>query len=262
MAIAVGAMSQQVVCHRGHWRAEGSAQNSLRSLVKADSIGAWGSEFDVWMSADGVLFVNHDATINGVEIARERSEKISLQRLSNGEPIPTLESMLDLATGLKIHLVVELKPHRLPDGTQDIERERKAVEAILAMVHDKGLESRVSYISFSAFATKLLARTAPAGTPVYYLDGKRQSDGTIGIDHDMTPSHLWLAGVTGVDYQLKALVNRPELLDECRDLGMPVNVWTVDKPEGIQWCIDHGLDYITTNEPELTMRMIRDKQLK
>ena len=54
------ANAQEVICHRGYWDAEGSAQNSIRSLVKADSIGAWGSEFDVWMTADGVLVVNHD----------------------------------------------------------------------------------------------------------------------------------------------------------------------------------------------------------
>ena len=67
-AIALAATAQQVICHRGYWDIEGSAQNSLRALVKADSIGAWGSEFDVWMTADGTLVVNHDESYGGVVI--------------------------------------------------------------------------------------------------------------------------------------------------------------------------------------------------
>ena len=30
---------------------------------------------------------------------------------------------------------------------------------------------------------------------------------------------------------------------------MKVNVWTVDRPEDMQWCIDSGVDLITTNQP-------------
>ena len=37
----------RIVAHRGHWNAEGSAHNSIRSLVKADSVGADATEFDV-----------------------------------------------------------------------------------------------------------------------------------------------------------------------------------------------------------------------
>ena len=67
MAVVCGvcAYSQsKVVAHRGYWKTEGSAQNSIRALVKADSIGCWGSEFDVWMTADGKLVVCHDERID------------------------------------------------------------------------------------------------------------------------------------------------------------------------------------------------------
>ena len=43
LALFAGAASaQQVVAHRGYWTAPGSAQNSIRSLVKADSVGVYG----------------------------------------------------------------------------------------------------------------------------------------------------------------------------------------------------------------------------
>ena len=56
----------KVIAHRGYWKTPSSAQNSLRALELADSIGVYGSEFDVWLTKDDVLIVNHDAVINGM----------------------------------------------------------------------------------------------------------------------------------------------------------------------------------------------------
>ena len=39
-----GVMAQtQVIAHRGYWKTDGSAQNSIAALLKADSIGCYGS---------------------------------------------------------------------------------------------------------------------------------------------------------------------------------------------------------------------------
>ena len=35
------AQTTQVIAHRGFWRTEGSSQNSLTALAKADSIGCY-----------------------------------------------------------------------------------------------------------------------------------------------------------------------------------------------------------------------------
>ena len=59
--IGLSAVAQpKIVAHRGYWRAPGSAQNSIASWNKADSVKVYGSEMDVWMNADGGLVVNHD----------------------------------------------------------------------------------------------------------------------------------------------------------------------------------------------------------
>lgn len=50
--------AQEVIAHRGFWTTDGSAQNSLAALVKADSIHCYGSEFDVWLTTDNQLVVN------------------------------------------------------------------------------------------------------------------------------------------------------------------------------------------------------------
>ena len=95
-AMAVNAQKVEVIAHRGYWKTEGSAQNSLRALVKADSIACYGSEFDVWMTADGDLVVNHDAVVEGITIEAAKTADVLALKLKNGENMPTLEQYLKL----------------------------------------------------------------------------------------------------------------------------------------------------------------------
>ena len=119
----------KVVAHRGFWTAEGSAQNSIRALVKADSIGCWGSEFDVWMTQDGKLVVNHDDNINGIVIETSTSKEVTAQKLANGEHVPYLSAYLDaFRKHPNLKVVCELKAHK------NKEVERKAVHQILKMM--------------------------------------------------------------------------------------------------------------------------------
>ena len=57
---SVQAQKSQVIAHRGYWKTAGSAQNSITALQKADSIHCYGSEFDVWLTKDNKLVINHD----------------------------------------------------------------------------------------------------------------------------------------------------------------------------------------------------------
>lgn len=225
----------KVVAHRGYWDAPGSAQNSIRALVKADSINCYASEFDVWLTADKKLIVNHDATINGYEIESTNSDTILNQKLKNGEFISTLEQYLDTAQNLKIDLVLELKPHK------NLDNENEAVKMILEMINEKGLKERTSYITFSRNAfDKFVAQT---DRPVMFLTS-------------VAPDVLKQIGGTGADYHINTFKKNPEWIKQLHDLGLEVNIWTVNSPQDIQWCIDNGADYITTNAPELAQKLI------
>ena len=60
----------QLVAHRGFWKTNpNTAQNSIESLKNAQKLKVYGSELDVRMSKGGVLVVNHDEHINGVEVS-------------------------------------------------------------------------------------------------------------------------------------------------------------------------------------------------
>ena len=82
----------KVIAHRGYWKTEGSAQNSIRSLERASEIGAYGSEFDVHLTADNVLVVYHNNDIQGKHIQSCTYDELKDLQLSNGEKLPTLET--------------------------------------------------------------------------------------------------------------------------------------------------------------------------
>ena len=126
------AQSTQVIAHRGFWKTDGSAQNSIAALVKADSINCYGSEFDVWLTADNQLVVNHDSTFKGVNMQKSTAQQCTAVILDNGEQLPTLRQYLEKAGQLKTRLILELKSHKTP------EQETRAVESIVKMVKDMG----------------------------------------------------------------------------------------------------------------------------
>ena len=243
-ALTASAAQPKVIAHRGYWDTPGSAQNSLRALAKADSVGCFASEFDVWMTSDGVLVVNHDADINGVHIETSPAKKVLAEKLSNGENVPTLDSYLQLAAKQPARIVLELKTH------DSRKHERKAIKDIVAMVKKYGLEDKTDYITFSKYGFQDLIKYTPKGTAVYYLSG------------DYIPWQVKEMGGAGIDYSLKAMKKHPEWVKMSHDLGMEVNVWTVNEPEDMQWCIDHGVDYITTNAPELLQEILKKQEKK
>lgn len=221
----------KVIAHRGFWNTPGSAQNSLAALVKADSIGCYGSEFDVWLTADDELMLNHDGWHDGYSLEKTSSDVLRTLKLSNGENMPTLEQFLDKAKKLKIHLILEMKPLSTP------ERETKAVEMILKLVEEKKLTHRVEYISFSRHVMCEFIRLAPPKTPILYLG------------QDISPKELKQLGATGADYNYWAYHKNPDWLKDLKNSGMTSNVWTVNIPSEMQWCIDNGFDLITTDAP-------------
>jgi glycerophosphoryl diester phosphodiesterase len=56
-------------------------------------------------------------------------------------------------------------------------------------------------------------------------------------------------GITGIDYHFKALQANPEWVKEAHDLGMTVNVWTVDDLDVARQMRDLKVDFITTTGP-------------
>jgi glycerophosphoryl diester phosphodiesterase len=99
--------------HRGLWREDGPAENSLPAIAEACSDG-YGVEFDVRLTADGEVVVFHDATFErmcGVRGAVSETLLAEMRRLRlKGGPdtIPTLTEVLHAINGRCLPLI-ELK---------------------------------------------------------------------------------------------------------------------------------------------------------
>lgn len=243
LTVSQGIQAQHVtraVAHRGYWTCEGSAQNSLTSLQKAYEAGCWGSELDIWLTADGELVVNHDAhTLDGLVIEKTDSKQLLKSKLKNGETLPSLEAYLDAGKSLApMVLVLELKTQSTPERNAELARK------VVDMVKDKGMEDQVEYIAFSNQVGTELIRLAPEAK-VAYLNG------------DKTPAELKELGYTGLDYAVGVLKKNDRWIDEAHRLGLTVNVWTVNKAEDLQYFIDRKADFITTNEPVLLLELLK-----
>lgn len=237
----LSAQSTQVIAHRGFWKTNGSAQNSLSAFYKADSIHCYGSEFDVLMTKDKKLVVNHDSRFKGVSIKEASVDQCTSLKLSNGENMPTLRQYLKLGKKLETKLILELKP--LSTSTD----ESLAVEKIVSMIKKMNLEKRTEYISFSKHAVQEFIRLSPQDTPVYYLKG------------DVDPVELKSWGCAGADYHLSVFKQNPHWFDLIHRLGMKINVWTVNDEKDMKWLIEQGADFITTNEPVLLQKILEEK---
>ena len=86
--------TNKVVAHRGAWKVSGNPQNSIAALKEAVRLGCEGSEFDVWMTGDGVLVANHDPDHMGVPVETSTYQELLEKKLPNGEGIPTVEEYL------------------------------------------------------------------------------------------------------------------------------------------------------------------------
>lgn len=206
LSTCLSAQTTQVIAHRGFWKIEGTAQNSLAALYKADSIQCYGSEFDVYMTADKQLVVNHDSSFKGVKIEKASERECTALTLSNGESLPRLRQYLKLGKKLKTRLILELKTLSTPIN------ETLAIEKIVKMVRKMNLEDRMEYISFSKHAVREFIRLSPKGTPVYYLNG------------DASPQELKTWGCAGADYHISVFKQHPNWIEEIHQLGMKVNV--------------------------------------
>lgn len=221
----------RIIAHRGYWQTEGSAQNSIRALELADEIRVYGSEFDVHLTADDVVVIFHDDTIRGIAIQSALYEEIKDFRLPNGETLPTLEAYLEKGKTLEhTKLVFELKPHQTP------ERNREAARQVVETVNRMGLADRTEYITFDMDAGLEIIRVA-LDAEVAYLRG------------NVPPARLKESGYTGLDYHHSVMLENPEWFAEAKELGMTVNVWTVNDPELITQMASLGADFITTDIP-------------
>lgn len=104
-----------IISHRGK-QDKFSSENTISAIKKAKKVGADMVEIDVYQNRSGTLILSHDDNLKRVananifikNITDDALQKISLK---NGEKVPTLDSVLDVAKKEQISLIIEPKVH-------------------------------------------------------------------------------------------------------------------------------------------------------
>lgn len=238
-----GFATNGVIAHRGAWKAKKLPKNSIASLKQAMKLGVAGSEFDIHETADGVLVVHHDNTFNGLMIEKTNYADLLKFKLSNGEPIPTLEQYIKTGmTQHRTHLIAELKPSIISK-----ERSLELADKVVAMVERLHAQDWVIYISFSY---DILKR-------IHELDPKAR---LMPLQKSVSVPQMKADGMWGIDFYFGAFKKNPELMEVAHSNGLRVNAWTVDKPEVMDELLRRGVDYITTDEPEILLKKVSQRK--
>ena len=223
-----------IYAHRGLHQVE--RENTLESFEAAASLGVDGVELDVQRTLDGYLVVNHDPVVTGREIA-------STPRARLPGYIPTLEeSMIALAdVRVNIELKVRARGSGRPDPPGVLARQ------VLDAVDEGGWTDKVLISSFS-FDECL--------SSLMHDDHVRVGWAVEGTDLRDALARAHSNGLHAVHPYFTALSEPAMAL--AGELGLDVNVWTVNEAPDIERAIGLGAGIVITDEPELAMQ-IRDR---
>lgn len=235
----------KMITHKGYWTAPEAkeAQNSILSFKLAQDLEVWGSEFDVNITKDHRLIVNHNADINGKIIKDCTYDELKDERLSDGSPVATLDDYFELGKTRKTVLELELKSC----GVEELDS--IATVRILDLMKEYGLydPKRVEFQAFSFKVCKLLAQIAPEFSCLY-------------LSGDLSPEEVEKEGLNGVAYSKKVFREHPEWVKDFIARGIKTDVWVINDPEEAKEFIDMGLEQIETDQPLMLREVLGDRE--
>ncbi len=265
-----------VLAHRG--ASAEAPENTLPAFALAESQGADALEIDVRLTADGVVVVHHDDTVDRVTDGRGPVRALTLEGLrrldagyrfsmdggrtfpyrGRGVVIPTLAETL--AAHPTLGMTLDLKDH-------DAEMAR----ATLKTLHNAGAAGRTLLASFDAGVLAEVRRLDPtiatglgeAEARIFYFAYWRRcwlparSPDTIGAALraagrlprsaralQVPPRHRGLSLVTHGS------------VAAAHAAGLAVHVWTIDEPVEMRRLLALGTDGMTSNRPAVARKVI------
>lgn len=238
-----------VSAHRGGAGDDRSSQNTVAAFESAIALGCDYVEFDVRLTADGTAVIFHDDEIDdGTE-----SRSIAGHRLDEltGVVLVTLDEVLDLIRGrIKAHV--------------DLKVRGREIEVVARIVEALGVDDVIITTAEDASVRRLIAwsRDDSPGLLVGLSSSPRSWDGRpwrrrlVRLESAFPRTRVWLSRANLV-VSHKA-VARLSLRSYARRRGLPLLVWTVDRPAELErWMNDPDVWIVTTNYPERAFAAVR-----
>ena len=226
----------------GHRGAMGHApENTMASFALAHRLGVEAIELDVHLSADGVLVVHHDETLDRTTDGQGELAALTLAQLQQldagrhfsaeyaGERIPTLEEVLLWARGVQLPVVIEFKRNL---------NVRAIVAAAIALVDRLDAAADVAFISFDHFVPLGLKQARPGWCT-----------GTLFVGRPVDPVHL--AASARADGLLPNFYFvEPDMVEAAHAAGKWVGCWAPNTDKELGYALAQGVDMIGTNFPD------------
>jgi glycerophosphoryl diester phosphodiesterase len=236
-----------VIAHRGASHA--APENTLAAYKLAAEEGASVAETDVQLTLDGGVIAMHDDTLDRTTdgtgtVGQLTSAQIAaldagtwFGRTFAGEPVPTLDALLEAATGNFV-LCIEIKAGQgIVPRIIEILDARKARDLVLIFSFDYE----------QVALAKALAPDIPA-LALFNRPGNRAGYGNGPIHVAKTLK----ADLIGVDFNGLTV----DFVARAHAAHFPVFVYTVDAPEDVRAAAAMGVDGIITNQPRATQDVL------
>jgi glycerophosphoryl diester phosphodiesterase len=235
-----------VFAHRGGCAL--GPENTLRAFDLGIAAGADGLELDVHLSADGVVVVHHDLTLDRTTnasgpIAARTAAELSRIDAGDGAGIPTLGDVLRRCA--QTRMVIEIKV----DSTM-------AGEAVARTVRDAGAVDRVCVAGFGKRSVGAARALLPHG-----------ASGATGREVRVALYRSWLGwparnhpygGFQVPEISGGHRIVSPRFVRHAHRAGLRVQVWTVDEESDMRRLLGWGVDALISNRPDLARR-VRDE---
>ncbi|MDG2114191.1 MAG: glycerophosphodiester phosphodiesterase [Actinomycetota bacterium] len=215
-----------MIAHRGASRAR--RENTVEAFAHAVDLGADGVEFDVRLSLDGVAVVHHDACVDGGQSIAETAAA------DLPDHLPSLAEALDQCRSVLANVEIKNSP-RSKHYDHDMEVVGLVVDELRARP-----DQQFTVSSFDLATIDAVRAADPALITAHLVD---RGDSTQLLRRMVRHGHQ-------IAHPDDLLVDEV-FVAQARDLGVEVNVWTVDDPERMAEFIALGVDGIITNVPDV-----------
>jgi len=225
-----------VLAHRGANRE--APENTLDAFRRAVALGADGVELDIHRTADDALVVRHDAAIpDGLALAELRRDDVG--RIL--PEVPDLGEVLDVCSGHLVNVEVKNSPHEA-----DWDPDHRASELLVELLARRDGQDQVLVSSFDLGSVDRVHALAP-GLPTALLTGRADPLEALALveAHGHRALHPFVGMIAGP--------RAAELTDRAHELGVEVNVWTVNDRDELARLAAVGVDALITDVPAVAL---------
>ncbi|WP_197515831.1 glycerophosphodiester phosphodiesterase [Arthrobacter sp. U41] len=242
------------MAHRGF--SPDGLENTMAAFRAAVELGFRHLETDVHTTADGVLLLFHDETLDRVTDGRGRiseltAETVALARIGGAEPIPLLAELATAFPDVRINLDV---------------KDWNSVDTLAAAIERYSLHDRVLIASFSDRRRRAVLRqlSRPAASSAGMV-----SNALFVLLGPVLPAPLLrltagraLRGVQALQVPVSyggVTVVSPGFVRRAHLHGLQVHVWTVNDPAEMHRLLDLGVDGIVTDRADLLKAVLQER---